>query len=336
MHIAINLTLLVLNIMNILLHGMGSYLLRIQYRKGKKNPQIIFILNLSVCELIMNFLESVRRIIFLFKLSSSVVLMLEEVQKYVLIVMFTGISFVFYMDMLYLTIDRLLCILLNLNYNYYCKSSRAKYVLYITWTVGITMAISVSLAHRYLTYNWETAFFMYFYPTLEFAYIMVAFITYTVIFIRYRQSTRLMRSLSNRDGTCANKNEGVHMVRKTRFLVAIFLITSFILFMLIPDLVYLFYGVLGGNLSKTLLAVCWISYAISNLADGFIYIFLQPSIRRLLRIKLCCSKDVLPSSIRSKSHLGIPASSFISSFKTSRRRTNSTLETTKNASDTKV
>ena len=49
------------------------------------------------------------------------------------------------------------------------------------------------------------------------------------------------------------------------------------------DLVVLFYGILGNNMSEYLMGVAQISYAVSNIVDGWIYIFLQPRVSRLVK-----------------------------------------------------
>lgn len=281
--VMLDVTLLILNIANVILHGIGSYLLTCIYRKGERSAQKIFIINLSVCELVMNLMECIRRTIELYKLADSLSHTANEFQHYLLIVIFTGVSFVFYMDMIFLTLDRLLNIILNFKYPIYCNESIAKYLLFVTWIIGAMISLSVIIAHYVIEYTWESFFFKYFYPTLEIAFILLALGTYVVIFRYYRKSLEIQfknKKYSN------NETEDSNVFRISRFFVPILLIASFIIFMLIPDLVYLFYGILGKNESKTLLACCWISYAISNLLDGWIYIFMQKSVKTTLKKKL--------------------------------------------------
>ena len=65
----------------------------------------------------------------------------------------------------------------------------------------------------------------------------------------------------------------------------------------ISDMVVLFYGILGDNMSEYLLGVAMISYAVSNIVDGWIYIFLQPRVSRLVKRKfLAC----IPTRIRNR------------------------------------
>ena len=64
-----------------------------------------------------------------------------------------------------------------------------------------------------------------------------------------------------------------------------------------PDITYLLYGLSDqrdDGTSTKLQVCCWISYAISNLVDGYIYILLQADVKKLLMKKMskcwCCRK----------------------------------------------
>ena len=285
--IILNVILLVLNIANVFVHGTGSYLLGCIYKQGKRSAQKIFIINLSVCELLMNLMECLRRILELITLSGKQSNDTSEFQDYLLIVMFTGVSFVFYMDMIFITVDRLLNVFLNARYRIYCNQRKAKCLLAITWLIGFITCLSVSLIHYFTEYGWEAFFFRYFYPTVELSFIILAIVTYLFIFKQYQKSLRIPSHGGSRKNQHDKQHESaVQVFRMSRFYVSILLITSFIIFMLIPDLVYLFYGVLQNNESSTLLACCWISYAVSNLIDGWVYIFMQSTVKSLLRIKV--------------------------------------------------
>lgn len=296
-HIALYSTRLSLNICNVLLHGTGSYLLKCQYRLGRKSPQKVFIINLSICELLMNLLETLRSIPRALEVSPKTKLLIDGVQNYVLITMFTGVSFIFYLDMFYITLDRLLSVLLNFRYKFYCTENRARNLMSATWCMGVLITICISLAHRFVKYDWKPSFFTYVYPILEFTFILIAIATYLFIFKQYKDSCRKNTRIWRRKTGYNGKVTSIRLFQNSRFFVPLLLIATFIVFMVIPDLVYLFHGILCNNISESLLAACWISYSISNLADAWIYIFMQKSVLRLLKIKLrnaccCCWRQI--------------------------------------------
>ena len=279
MKIVLVVVLLLLNIANVFLHTLGTYLLRCVYRNGTENPQIVYLLNLSVCEALMNLLEGLRRIPDLIILTGRTKIVITDIQTYVLIVMFTGISFVYYLDMIYLTFDKFMDILLHLRYPVYWNVSKAKWLLIVTWIIGCLLSITISLLHHFTSYIWEEAFFKFFYPTLEFAFIILAILTYGFIFHKYKET----RGVPAQHGTNNNQRHGCfHVFRKSRFYISVLLISSFIIFMIIPDLTYLFVAIINEKQSEVLSIICWISYAVSNLVDAYIYIFLYNPARQML------------------------------------------------------
>ena len=68
-------------------------------------------------------------------------------------------------------------------------------------------------------------------------------------------------------------------IKEVYFKCLVLLILSFLIFMIVPDLIYLFVGIINGNETETLLTACWISYAVSMITDGLIYIFMQAPVR---------------------------------------------------------
>ena len=63
MDTAIDVTVISLNLCNVVLYTIGTYLLVCLYREGLKTPQQIYLLNLAVTELLINFFELLRRLL---------------------------------------------------------------------------------------------------------------------------------------------------------------------------------------------------------------------------------------------------------------------------------
>ena len=99
MDTAIDVTVVSLNIWNVVLNSMGAYLLICLYKEGLKTPQQIYLLNLTLSELTINLLELVRRLatkaVGLTGTNPDNVVVMNS---YILIIMFTGVSPVFYLS----------------------------------------------------------------------------------------------------------------------------------------------------------------------------------------------------------------------------------------------
>ena len=215
--------------------------------------------------------------------------------------MYVGISLVFYFDMVYITLDKLLEILLNIKYPLYWNKRRTKILLLVTWCVSGVVVVVVSLLHAYLDFEWEVYAFKYCFPVLNFVFIVVACSSYSFIFYKFRQ-TRTPRKVGKRetddsllpDGRISKEKYGAvktdkgvfQLIRRSRFFMIFLLIVTFLMFIVVPDLTYLFVHVINNKHSKNLEIACWILYAVGNLADCYIYIFLQPPVRKLLIKKI--------------------------------------------------
>ena len=282
MDLIIDVILISLNVTNVCLHGIGIYLLVCLQKVGEPSIQNMFILNLSVSELLMNATEILRRCFLLILLDSLRSSTIEKIKHYLSIIMFTGISVVFYMNMVYITLDRLLHIALNIRYRVYWSTAKAKCLLQITWIVGMLTCLCISIVDVFTNFKWEPLFYIYFYPIMEFAFVLLAVTTYFFIFQKYKKSYRVSSQRTKNVPTDKKAESSFRIFQKSRFFVPVLLILTFIIFMLIPDLIYLFVGVIKKNKSDILLASCWISYAVSNAVDACIYIFMQDPVKKLL------------------------------------------------------
>ena len=127
--------LLTINIINSILHGFGTYILLKIVRQVDSKPQHIYLLGLSFSEFFMNFLDMVRHIV---KISRSKdvdddVKLFTDILE---IINFSGTWFVVYFMMVYITLDRLLLVILNVKHHDIITRRRAIIVFSITWTIG--------------------------------------------------------------------------------------------------------------------------------------------------------------------------------------------------------
>lgn len=293
--------LLFFNITNVLLHSFGTYLLLTTYSTTKNEIQMLFLINLSVSEALINLFEIVRCILGMVTVPSSSSKLHESILDYVVIFSFTGISVVYYFVMFFLTFDRLMDIILNIRYPIFWSERKTKILLVVTWSTCITIAIIVSFLYAFKRFDWEKHFFQYFVPTANFSFLILAFTTYGFIFHKYAQAKKnppFLSSYYKQTHTERTRNQysAFRLFRKSRFFVSVWLIVTFITFMIVPDLLYLFIGIIQHNRTKGLQITCNISYAISNTLDAIIYIMLDCNVRKELLKKLKFCHDCWSSS----------------------------------------
>ena len=283
MKVPLLVVLLLLNTANVIFHSIGAYLLLCIYKNSRQSAEQVYLIHLSICELLMNLLEVFRRIPDLISHSAEVNEIIHSMQCYLMIAMFTGISVVYYLDMVYFTLDRLLDVLLNIKYPLYWNEAKAKRLVQGTWLFGIVLSIIISLLHYFIGYVWQDLMFKYCFPILDFSFTFLALVTYGFIFSKFKKT----RILPSQKGTTATlKTSAFHVLRRSRFHLSFLLILTFLMFIVVPDLTYLFVGVINNNETETLMICCWISYSLSNLSDACIYIFMQKPVKKLLIKKM--------------------------------------------------
>ena len=204
---------------------------------------------------------------------------------------------------------RLLNILLHMRYPTNWNISKSKLLIKITWIISIMLCSSVSVAYYFYKFRWENIFFIYVYPAIDAAFIILAIITYTLLFKKYRGSyllrTRAIelssKSTSGEDIT-AKPQSGFKLFNKSRFYIPVVLILVFLLFVALPDLIFLIIGIHALHESQDIIfASCWILYAICNAVDAVVYVFLQQRVRNLLKekvkkvinVRLTCRKPLI-------------------------------------------
>lgn len=299
MFLALKIPLLVLNICNVILHSAGIALLISISKANKRSPkrieckQHIFLLNLSIAEGLFNLFEVIR--IILYCLNSSETRTIQTIRQYLLIVNFTAIWVQVWIVLFGMTIDRLLNIILELKYPTYWDKSKSKNYLLIGWCVSGCIGVSIATAWHLSAFPWERIFFLYVYPIIDTAFIVLAITTYALIYKKYKDSQKFCLASvvhhSMSPFTITNNKTLDYLATKkacsfmsflqTRFCIPIMMVLTFLLFITVPDLIYLILGV-DRDLKKrnVVLAGCWISYAVGNIADVIIYVFLQPNVRQ--------------------------------------------------------
>ena len=281
MHIYIHIILIVLRIVDIILHTIGIYLLR-KTDQDKVNIQQIYITNLSITEVCF----SVLWLLMLpaakfFSLSNRIHIIISEVQKHVMICIYTIVAFVYYTTMYLLTLDRLIAVKFSFIYRARWDKKKTKILLFTVWIIGLVLFVSVLIGHEITGFDFDIPFHKYFYTPLNVGFILLAVSSYLFIFRKYKRSV-------DRNSRTSRKDSSLVVFYKSRFYLPVLLILTFIIFIIVPDMAYMFLMTLQKKTSDSLLSICVISYSLSNIIDGLLYIFLQPKIRKRLKTLLQC------------------------------------------------
>ena len=290
--LGLQITLLAFHVINSLLHGFGTYILTKIVKQRNAKPQHIFLLGLSTSECVMNVLEGVRVTPGIVH-HNSVADDVTTFTKYLQMITFSGTWLVVYLMMVYITIDRLLLIAMRVQYHKIMSRRRAMFLLVSTWVAGGIFALATILSHQFLQFDWEDAYFKYFYSIVDFLFIILALITYQYIFAELKLSHKRVTIDTRPTDTKDHDHLQVDEIRRltnsatnlprltlSRFYPSILLVLTFVIFLIVPDLTYLFYGIVAQKKSDALFFACSLSYAVANFTDVIIYLYMQPRVRK--------------------------------------------------------
>ena len=277
--------LIILRLLNVIFHCLGCILLVSQYRNGEDTPQQLFLINFSSIKAIQNLMT-----IFMspwsdmISLSDSVLQHVDMFQEYFVIIIEILIWLMYHVNMLYMTIDRMLAIWLNLKYSLYCTLSRAKYLIICTWITSVLFLLIIMFMYAFKVTDYYP-YIWYMYLSFDIAFVTVATITYTFIFQKYRHTRREPPQYTH---TSANVQQPslFQVFRKSRFYIAVLLISNFLIFKVIADFLFFFIGVVAKNDTPVTNITTFTMWALSDLLDAWIYIFVHKPIREVLKRKL--------------------------------------------------
>lgn len=119
---------------------MGLYFLSKLNRKYGVNVQRLYIMNLSIIELI-------AALMFFAQNFLDMVYLLWRVHEYISIITQTMVRFVFYMIMVARTLDKMAVVFLSIRYNIMWSLKKAKYLILSIWLTGIMLCLTITFIH---------------------------------------------------------------------------------------------------------------------------------------------------------------------------------------------
>ena len=302
----------VLASVTILLHVIGLYLLKCLFQDGKGDVQHIYIANLSAAELlglICGLVKSCLNIVTL-----TVGGLYENVKKHINIFLLTSISFMLYLNMFFIIVDRTVEVIWSIKYPLYWNTQYAKYLELLTWMCGLVMYVTVCTAVVKFDFEYRIIFASYFRPILDVLFLITTVSCYCYLFKKYRISRAAPASVTGTFDTPANDNSIEHPhddethhppsllddFRKSRFFISICLTTTFLGFIVIPDIIQI--NITRNkeeNKIQPMNLLTAVIYYCSAASDVFIYVFGNTQVKMLLYKKLrkiTCLRKVVPKT----------------------------------------
>ena len=294
-------TYIVLSSLNVILHTVGILLLGTRYKGGHKTSQIVFLINMSFAEALVNTFKLVLILLYTFVIQD-----IKDPPHFILILyesltimMYTGVDYLYLLSLFYITSDRLACVLLGMRHQTVWNHHQSKMLVLATWIFNVLVSISICLFFYYcyvLQERSDEAFIAlvntYIPVVIQCLFITFGIISYFIMFQSYVTSRRTIHSF-NQSGD--RPQSLCHIFLTSQFFVSILIITSSLVLAIIPNVVYTLVLILGVPIDETLSLHVSIARNIggmlSDSVDGLIYVLLEPTVRKLLFEKVLRIKN---------------------------------------------
>ena len=281
--------IVVLDIFNIVINSFACYLLVTIYKNGTGTVEQLYLINLCVTELASCVFILLEEMPDIFPMSDEVHMIFKKVDNYLYIIIYI-LFCEYYLNMIYISVDRFLDIYLNIKYPSYWNEKKTKYLIIFTWVITTALCVTVSVLYKYTTFDYEVIFTKYIHSVLNFGFCALVTCIYSYIFHAYKKTRAAPTENRNSDvprshsvhNLCQSIQRSYEIFRDSRFYIAVLLVLSFLLFMVVPNLVYLFYG-LPNNNKHDIKDTAKIFYQISFISNAWIYCFVVRRVRTELR-----------------------------------------------------
>lgn len=257
----------------VILHGIGLYALTKRYTSTRacNRPQMLCIISMSFGELVYCVIYSLLTLLKLYASNHRHVfyVLIEQIEHEYL-------ATIYFLNMLFITVERLAKVSLSLRYPLYWNAARTKTLLVATWIiVAILMLLDCLLNNINQRVSYIFFYSQFIYPVLDISFIVIAAFTYCVIIYKWKKNSQIYR----------------RNFKSSVFIVPSLIIASYVVFVIVPDTINVYQNVANLELlkdpfkkehSKRFVSSCSFSYFLSFLFDGLIYIFWTRQVRRFV------------------------------------------------------
>lgn len=290
MFLGFDLLIITLCTISLLTNSFGCYLM-CQILNGKrKTGQKLYLLNLSIVGIVKNTNE-ITSLSIAVTFGKTPPNLAQAVQHHLAILSETMMTLMYYATMFHITIERIIAVRSRMKYQYQNTIKRCKITLAITWIIGVIIGLIFCLLHAVYDYYYAPYNF-YIYIVINVSFIIVAVYTYLMLFVEHKNSVFLRQQNHKR------KSSIIEVYQESRFHIPIMLMSSFLILVVVPDIVYVvLIGLADGfrrnfdlqelSHGSTVIWHCMVVLnVLSDVSNACIYIFADKSIRKVMFVKL--------------------------------------------------
>jgi len=276
---------LIITALPLVIHSLGLFLLFKTHRIFRDVSQLYFLVNLSISEALFVLLGVLKELVHNNK-NDRVYFCLFAVQ-------YMNVSVQVILAMIYMTFDRFFEVFFNITYPLYWNGIKTRNLLLFTWMFNALLVLPVVFHQELDPVLLNTFCYLYLFPIIELFFLLQSVFVYT--YILYKLKKNRVAALTVKEKLRRNRRSTRH------FFVPFIIVCSFTLFIVVPDLVIMYFIATATPVSVGLSKYISWSYMLNLFLDAFSYILLTPVIRGYLKnICRCTNRSVLETRVFSQ------------------------------------
>ena len=276
---------ILLNVSVILIHTLVLFTL-VKFRKNDvKGSQKYLLLTLYLDEVAYSIVSVTINLL------SRAPNITPQIRKHLTICRRALMLLMYYLIMIYITIDRFLVIFLNIKYPLLWPPRKAVYLVLGSFLFSCIISIATSVIWAFYRWSASRIYHLYIYPILAAVFLASFLTTYIYIFQKLRKNWREKKVLQTQlsQGSRISCSTAAPGKSKFKLYVPTLIIFTFAIFVIVPNMIKIVDEMTYNKLPRSIRTTQWVLLPIGFLLDGLICIcsskMIQQKLKRYFRGK---------------------------------------------------
>lgn len=242
-------------VINILFHLIGLTALISLYSKSIQKPQRLILISLSIGEVLQN--------ITLFFFIDLFVFNFED--RHIIRVVVLALNKLLYVNLFFIAIERLAKFILNTKYSNYWNEQHTKYLLFVSWIFIFLISVII-----FVCANEKEKVLLNMQAIFDLSFILIMSFVFLMIICRYNRITESMKQ----------------KLQRTVFIVPFLLVSSFIIFYILPNIINVYYRKKGLKITFGIAFPSLMSKVILFMIHAAVHSILLKDISKYILMKI--------------------------------------------------
>ena len=208
-----------------------------------------------------------------------------QIRKHLTICRRALILIMYYLIMIYITIDRFLVIFLNIKYPVLWSPRKAAYLVLGSFSFSCIISFATSFSWAFYRWNASKIYHVYIYPILAIVFLASFLITYIYIFQKLRKNWREKKVLRTQlsQGSQTSCSAAAPNKSKFKLYAPTLIIFTFAIFVVVPNMIKIVDEMTYSRVPRFIRTTQWVLLPMGFLLDALICLYSSKMIQQKLK-----------------------------------------------------